>query len=328
MVCTAAGTGGKDIGRWVLMHLRLPQRMKVEVIVHLRSMIKGDLMHDILRLGSHVSAAGGVSKALARAQEIRCDTIQIFTKNQNRWQQKPTPEKEINRWHELLAASGIAPVISHASYLINLASPKEELWEKSVAAYADELLRADQLDILGVVLHPGSHVGSGEEVGIQRVIDGLNRVLEMTAGLKPLILLETTAGQGTNLGAAFWHLRRMIDGVTAPERVAVCVDTCHIFAAGYELRTAEGYAATMDDFDQTLGIDLIKAIHMNDSIGDLGSRKDRHAHIGHGQIGLDGFRNVVNDPRLQGKPMILETPKSADMHEDVENMAVLRSLLQ
>ncbi len=284
-------------------------------------------MHDVLRLGSHVSAAGGVSKALVRAQQIQCDTIQIFTKNQNRWQQKPTAEKELIHWHELLAESGITPVISHASYLINLASPKDELWEKSIAAYADELLRADQLDILGVVLHPGSHVGSGEKVGIQRVIAGLNRVLAITVGLRPLILLETTAGQGTNLGAAFWHLRHMIEGVTAPERVAICVDTCHIFAAGYELRTPEGYATTMNDFEETIGIDLIKAIHMNDSIGDLGSRKDRHAHIGQGNIGLDGFRNVVNDPKLQGKPMILETPKSTDMHEDVENMAVLQSLL-
>ncbi len=280
-----------------------------------------------IKLGAHMSAAGGVSKALERGQQIGCDTIQIFTKNQNRWQQKPTPEKEIKRFHELLRSTGIAPVVSHASYLINLGSPKEELWEKSIAAYADELLRADQLSILGVVLHPGSHVGSGEEAGLKRVADGLNRVLEMTTGIKSLALLETTAGQGTNLGYAFWHLRRIIDNVTAPERIAVCVDTCHIFAAGYELRTAEGYTATMEEFNRKLGIDLIKAIHMNDSIGDLGSRKDRHAHIGQGKIGLDGFRNVVNDPRLQGKPMILETPKSADMHEDVDNMAVLRSLL-
>jgi deoxyribonuclease-4 len=279
------------------------------------------------KLGAHMSTAGGVSKAYERGQSIGCDTIQIFTRNQNRWDSKSLEPGEVQRWHEAAAATGIGPAIAHASYLINLGSPDDALWEKSITALVDELQRAEALGLLGVVLHPGAHMERGEEAGIARVAAGLDRAHAATPGYKTLTLLEITAGQGTVLGYRFEHLAAMRGQVADPGRVAVCFDTCHAFASGYDFRTPETYAAMMDQFDRTIGLDLIRCFHFNDSKGDLGSRKDRHEHIGKGGIGLSGFVQILNDARFSSIPMILETPKSDDMHEDVENLAVLRALI-
>ncbi len=279
-------------------------------------------------LGAHMSVAGGVSKALERGKSIGCDTIQIFTRNNNRWVSKPIPPEEIERFHEQVKATGIWPVFSHAAYLINLASPKDDLWVKSMEAFIDELVRAEKLNLLGVVLHPGSHMGAGEEAGIARIAAALDRCHEATEGFKTLTLLEITAGTGDHLGYRFEQLAEIRSRVKHPERVAYCFDTCHAFAAGYDFRTREGYEAVMDEFDRVLGLERLKAFHFNDSKHPLGSRKDRHEHIGQGHIGLDGFRWIVNDPRFQQIPMVLETPKSKDMHEDVENLRVLRSLIE
>ena len=279
-------------------------------------------------LGAHMSAAGGVSKAFERARAIEINTMQVFAKNQHRWQQKPAPEKEVKRWFELQAETGIGPVVSHAAYLINLGSPDEALWEKSTSAFVDEIARAEQLDILGAVLHPGAHMGEGEDAGIARVVAALDRVHAATAGYKTLSLLEITAGQGSSLGHRFEQLGRMLDGVREPERIGFCFDTCHAFAAGYDLRTPETYAETMSAFDRVLGLDRLKCFHFNDSKRPLGSRVDRHDHIGAGELGLAPFGFILNDERFSGVPKILETPKSADMHEDVENIETLRKLIE
>jgi len=279
------------------------------------------------RFGAHMSTAGGVSKAFDRAESIGCDTMQIFTRNNNRWASKPIDEKEIARWQERWKQSDVHPVVSHASYLINLASSDDALWRKSIDAFVDELERAEALGLLGVVLHPGSPKDMGEEYGIRRIGQALDVCHERTAGFKTLTLLETTAGTGKHLGYRFEQLGAMRQETSHPERVAICFDTCHVFTAGYEIRSPEDYARTMEAFDQHIGLDLLKCFHFNDSKFDLGSRKDRHEHIGKGFIGLEGFRNIINDPRFQHIPMILETPKSKDLHEDVENLAVLRSLV-
>lgn len=278
-------------------------------------------------LGAHMSVAGGVSKALERGQSIGCDTVQIFTRSNNRWASRPLDPAEVERFHQRVKETHIWPVFSHAAYLINLGTPKQDLWEKSINAFIDELERAEMLNLLGVVLHPGSHMGEGEEAGIARIAAGLDRCHQATEGFRTLTLLEVTAGTGDHLGYRFEQLAAIRARVKHPERVAFCFDTCHAFAAGYDFRTREAYEATMAEFDRVLGLDLLKAFHFNDSKHPLGSRKDRHEHIGKGQIGLDGFRWIVNDPRFQQVPMVLETPKGADMREDVENLRVLRSLL-
>lgn len=279
-------------------------------------------------LGAHMSVAGGLSLAFERARSIGINTMQIFTKNQNRWEQKPTPPEEIERWFRAQAETGIGPVVSHAAYLLNLGTPDDVLWEKSVNALIDELTRAEQLGILGVVLHPGAHMDSGEEAGIARIVAGLDRAHAATPGYKTLTLLETTAGQGTVLGYTFDQLKIMAERSREPERIGFCLDTCHIFVAGYDIRTPETYAATMAKFDRLLGLGRLKCIHFNDAKKPLGSRVDRHDHIGTGELGLSAFGFFLNDPRLVQVPMILETPKSEDMHEDVENLRVLRGLIQ
>jgi len=275
-----------------------------------------------------MSVSGGLSLAFQRAQSIGINTMQVFTKNQNRWEQKPAPPEEIERWYQAQAATGIGPVVSHAAYLLNLGTPDDALWEKSVNALVDELARAEQLGILGVVLHPGAHMGSGEEAGIARIAAGLNRAHAATAGFKTLTLLEATAGQGTVLGYTFDQLKAMADSVHDPGRIGFCVDTCHIFVAGYDIRTPETYAATIAEFDRLLGLERLKCLHFNDAKKPLGSRVDRHDHIGTGELGLAAFGFFLNDPRFAQTPMILETPKSEDMHEDVENLRVLRGLIQ
>ncbi len=281
-----------------------------------------------MRLGAHESIAGGLYKAFDRAQSVGCKVVQIFVKPNRAWAVKPLTEEDIARFKAKAEETCIQPVVGHASYLLNLASPKDDLWQKSCDTLIIELERCEALDVGWLVLHPGSHVGSGEEAGLARVAQGLGKVHAATPGFCAQILLENTAGQGTNLGYSFEHLAWLIEHTPEGERLGVCLDTCHVFAAGYELRAPEGYRATMETFESIVGLEWLKAIHLNDSKGDLGSRKDRHEHIGKGFIGLEGFRHVLNDPRLTGMPGLLETPKSDDLHEDRENLAVLRSLIE
>jgi deoxyribonuclease-4 len=280
-----------------------------------------------MRLGAHESIAGGLHKAFGRAQAATCDAVQIFVKSNRSWAVKPLTEEEIVQFKAEAEETGIAPVVAHTSYLLNLGTPDELLWEKSRNMLIIELERCEALGVLWLVLHPGSHVGSGEKAGLARVAEGLGEVHAATSGFSAQILLETTAGQGDSLGHTFEQLARIVELTPQGERLGVCLDTCHVFAAGYDLRTAEGYATTMEAFDRALGLERLKALHLNDSKGELGERKDRHEHIGNGYIGLDGFRNVVNDPRLAGLPGLLETPKGEDLEEDRENLAVLRSLV-
>ena len=284
-------------------------------------------MPEKLLLGAHQSISGGVEKSLERGVEVGCDTIQIFVKTPNRWVSKPLAKENIDAFRTAIAETGIWPVFAHSLYLINMATPDDTLWEKSLDALADDLERCEQLGLPGLVIHPGSHMGSGEEAGIARIAAALDEVHARLPGYNVQVWLEVTAGQGAHLGYTFAQLGAMIGAAREPERLGVCFDTAHAFAAGYELRTGEGYEATWREFDETLGLDRLKAIHLNDSKKDLGSRVDRHEHIGKGLLGLEPFRFLLNDPRFRGIPMTLETEKSKDLAEDKENLAVLRSLV-
>ncbi|MBN1977025.1 MAG: deoxyribonuclease IV [Anaerolineae bacterium] len=281
-----------------------------------------------MQLGAHESIAGGLYKAFERARSATCDAVQIFVKSNRSWAVKSLAEDEVAQFKAKAEETGIRPVVAHTSYLLNLGTPDGLLWEKSRNMLITELERCEALEVPWLVLHPGSHVSSGEEAGLARVAQGLGEVHTVTPGFRAQILLETTAGQGDSLGHTFEQLARIIELTSQGERLGVCLDTCHVFAAGYELRTAEGYAATLEAFDRALGLERLKALHLNDSKGGLGERKDRHEHIGKGHIGLEGFRNVVNDPRLAGLPGLLETPKGEDLEEDRENLRVLRALVK
>ena len=281
----------------------------------------------MMRLGAHESISGGLYKAFDRARSVGCETLQIFVKSNRSWAVKPLTEEDIARFKAKAEETGIQPVVAHTSYLLNLGTPDDTLWKRSRDTLIVELERCEALGVPYLVLHPGSHVGTGEEVGLAQVAQALGEVHAATPGFQAQILLETTAGQGTNLGYRFEHLGWLLEHTPTGERLGVCLDTCHVFAAGYELRTPDGYAATMEAFDRAVGLGRLKALHLNDSKGDLGSRKDRHEHIGKGHIGLEGFRHVLNDSRLANLPGLLETPKSDDLHEDRENLAVLRSLV-
>lgn len=278
--------------------------------------------------GAHMSISGGVSKAFARGQQVNCEAMQIFCKNERQWQGKPLLPDEVAKFKAEQVRTGIGPVVVHDSYLINLAAPADELWEKSIAAFCDELERCALLDVPYLVTHPGAHTGSGEEAGLEREAVALRRIFEAGVGAPVMVLLETTAGQGSSLGHRFEQIARLFELVPQHERMGVCVDTCHIFAAGYDLRTAETYAATFEAFDRTVGLERIKCFHLNDSQKALGSRVDRHAHIGQGEIGLEAFALLVNDPRFKHVPMIIETPKEKEMLEDIENLSLLRSLVK
>lgn len=274
-----------------------------------------------------MSIAGGISQALVRGQSINCEAIQIFTKNQRRWAEPKIPAEEITAFKRLQDETGIYPIVSHDSYLINLASPKDELWHHSVNSLVRELERCEALGVPYMNMHPGSHTGSGEEAGLERIARGLDAVHSATPDFQVMTLLETTAGQGTSLGYTFQQLIQIIEMVAQPERMGVCFDTCHAFAAGYELRTSEGYTETFEELEAVIGLERLKAFHLNDSQGGLGSKLDRHTHIGEGELGLDAFRLLLNDPRFADHPMLLETPKGKEMKEDVRNLATLRDLL-
>ncbi|MFQ3664035.1 MAG: deoxyribonuclease IV [Chloroflexaceae bacterium] len=277
--------------------------------------------------GAHMSIAGGVARAFARGRQVGCETMQIFCKNERQWEARPLREEEVAAFHAEHACSGIDPVFAHAAYLINLASPDAARWERSIAACADELERCARLGVPYLVLHPGSHMGSGEEAGLARVATALNQLFAAGAGHGTVVLLETTAGQGTALGHRFEHLARLYELSDCEQRLGICVDTCHIFAAGYDIRSPETYGNTFAALDRLIGLDRVRCFHLNDSQRELGSKVDRHTHIGQGRIGLEAFRLLVNDLRFRNVPMILETPKGEDMAEDVKNLTLLRSLL-
>lgn len=281
-------------------------------------------------LGAHMSTAGGYYRALLAGAEIGCDCVQLFTKNNNQWRAKPLTEDDARQFREAMDETGIHDTLSHASYLLNLASPKPDLREKSIEGLIIELQRADALGIPHVVFHPGSYTTSSIEEGLQAIADSLNVVLKETKKLHATPLLENTAGQGTNLGYEFEQLAWIIEHVRWPERVGVCIDTCHTFAAGYPLASPAEYKQTIKSMDQAFGLSKIKAFHLNDSKHPLGSRKDRHEHIGEGEMGLEPFRNLINDRRFQKIPMYLETEKGErdGQNLDAMNLATLRSLIK
>ena len=277
-----------------------------------------------------MSVAGGYYKAAIAAEKAGCDCVQIFTKNNNRWAAKALTDDDCEKFKSTMSELNISHPLSHASYLINMASPDETLRQKSVDAFIVELQRAELLGISNVVVHPGSFTKSSEDEGIAAISKSLDEIHERIPDCTTRTLLENTAGQGTNLGHDFVQLKRMIEGIDAPSRVGVCIDTCHTFAAGYPLDTNEAYAETMEKLDEAIGIDQIFAIHLNDSKNPLGSRKDRHENIGEGEMGLEPFRNLLNDSRFAEVPMYLETPKGEnDDGEDLDvvNLRVLRSLI-
>ena len=290
-----------------------------------------------MRLGAHMSTAGGIHTAFQRGQEAGCDSMLIFTKSNRQWQAKPLTDEDVAAYKQVAADyDDIYPVAIHASYLINIASPDDALWEKSYQALKIEVERAGLLGIPLLTFHPGSHMKSGEEAGLDRIAKGVERVLAETAASAPntTVCLETMAGQGTNLGYKFEHLAHIIQSVGPQERLGVCLDTCHVFAAGYDIRTPETYAATLSEFDRIVGLHHIKFFHFNDSKHELGENKDRHEHIGQGYIGLAGFANFVNDPRWAEHGAHLETPKTEKDDEgneidmDVENLKTLRRLIR
>jgi deoxyribonuclease-4 len=280
-----------------------------------------------LLLGAHMSIAGGVDLAPLRGQEVGCRAIQLFTKSSNQWRARPLPPEEIERFRANLQTTGIAPAAAHDSYLINLASTDPALHRKSMAAFLEELERAEALGIPYLVAHPGAHMGAGEEAGLRQVAISIRELLKRTRGYQVQAVLETTAGQGTSLGHRFEQIAAILDQIGLPERTGVCLDTCHVFAAGYDIRTPDGYASVIREFDRTVGIANLKVIHLNDSKRGLGCRVDRHEHIGKGAIGLEAFRCLVTDPCLRGLPMIIETPKDNDfVSADSRNLRTLRRL--
>jgi deoxyribonuclease-4 len=280
-------------------------------------------------LGAHQSIAGGYYKAAEIAQRTGCDCVQVFTKNNNQWRAKPITDDEARRFRDALKSCQISHTLSHTSYLINLGSPDDALWEKSLDSFVVELQRADQLGIPYVVVHPGSYTTSSEARGLKRIVKALDEAHRRTRGIASKCLLENTAGQGSALGWKFEHLAAILDGVREADRLGgVCIDTCHLFAAGYAMSTEKDFRATLRELDRIVGLDRVKAFHLNDSKSKFGSRVDRHAHIGRGEIGLEPFRVLVNDRRFRNIPMYLETPKGVEGGKDLDeiNLAVLRGL--
>lgn len=262
--------------------------------------------------GAHMSIAGGLHHAVARGLAIGCDCLQIFVKNQRQWEARPLESRALSAWHQAVEESRLGPLLAHSAYLINLASPDRAKCRKSLVALTDELRRCHQLAVSDLVLHPGSHMGAGESAGLRRVAGALSEVLDRTAGQPVRILLETTAGQGSALGARFEHLAELFHRLGDTDRLGACLDTCHVFAAGYDLSTVAGYERVLAEFEAIVGLGNLHCIHCNDSKGECGSRLDRHEHIGRGRIGPTAFECLVNDTRLQQIPKILETPKGRD----------------
>jgi deoxyribonuclease-4 len=280
--------------------------------------------------GAHRSIAGGFDCALRSGASVGCDCLQVFIKNQRQWRAEPLTEDHIARYREAQRETGLHPVVAHASYLLNLATPDAGKRRKSITALIDELNRCEALGIGNLILHPGAHMDGTLGAGIARVARSLDTVHHACPGYRCMILLETTAGQGSAIGWRFEQLATIFDRTKEPDRVGVCLDTCHLFAAGYDFRTADGYAAMLYELDSAIGVSQVKCIHANDSKRDVGSRVDRHEHIGKGKIGKKGFAHFVNDPRFFGIPMIIETPKGKDGRGtdlDKVNLKRLRALV-
>jgi deoxyribonuclease-4 len=280
--------------------------------------------------GAHMSVAGGYHNALLAARDHCCATVQLFTKNANQWAARDLSDDEVRTFRRTLRETRLRFPMAHDSYLINLAASSEALYRRSVEALVVEMQRAERLGLRYLIAHPGAYVDSDEETGLARVARALDEVHARCTGFRVRILLETTAGQGTTLGHRFEHLARILALVAAPDRLGVCLDTCHVFAAGYALAPEAEYRATMRAFDRVIGLKWLKVFHVNDSRKPLGSRVDRHAHIGQGCLGLEPFRLLVNDPRFRNRPMILETPKEEPGKVDMDavNLAVLRGLVE
>jgi len=274
-----------------------------------------------------MSIAGGLHLAFARIQEVQGEALQIFTSNQRQWRTIPLTPEMVADFQQHWEKNGHMPVAAHDSYLINLAAPDSDQLERSVGAFADELQRAAKLGIPFLITHPGSHLGQGLDVGLERFVGNLDRAITRSKVSEVKILLETTAGQGTNLGSSFEQIACILSQSTYGDGLGVCLDTAHAFAAGYDMRTLETYEETFSRFDRIIGLERLEFFHINDSKRPLGSRVDRHEHIGKGEIGLSAFRLLLNDPRFQQHPMVLETPKGKDLKEDKENLRVLRSLI-
>ena len=280
-------------------------------------------------IGAHMSIAGGHHKAVRAAHRVGFGTVQVFTKSNNQWRAKPLTDADVSAFRDALAETGVSGPVGHNSYLINMASPDDALWHKSIDAMTLEVERGEALGLTDLVAHPGAHVGSGEEAGLARISLALDEVHRRTPGVAMRIALEATAGQGTNLGHRFEHLGTIIDRVATPERLGVCIDTCHIFAAGYPLATPDDYHGTIAALDSAVGIGQVTVWHVNDSLRELGSRVDRHAGIGEGRIGLAAFGHLLNDSRFHALPMILETPKGDEPGDllDLRNLQTLRGLV-
>jgi deoxyribonuclease-4 len=288
------------------------------------------------RLGAHLSIAGGLPRAVDRAVASRCEALQIFTKSAGQWRARPLPPDEIVLFRRRVAETGIHPVVAHNSYLINLATGAPALRAQSLAALGEELDRAEALGLDGLVMHPGSYTIGTETDGLRLIADGLRQLLVERPHARTMILLEHTAGQGTNLGHRFEHLAEIIGRLDGSPRVGVCLDTCHLLTAGYDICSEKGYRATFRDFDRLVGLERLKVFHLNDSKKPCGSRVDRHEHIGEGCLGLEPFRRLVNDHRFLDLPMLLETPKGEGKATgpiaadplDVKNLTTLRSLVE
>jgi deoxyribonuclease-4 len=275
-----------------------------------------------------MSIAGGLHKALERGASIGCETIQLFTRNSNRWKSKPRTEQELEQFREVMTTTGIEPVVAHAIYLINMGSPDGSIRAKSNDGFAEELDRCQEAGIPYLVIHPGSHRGSGLDLGISRIAAGIKQAYQERPNCKVVTLLENTAGQGDTIGRNLEELAQLYEAIDLPEKIGYCLDTAHALASGYDLRSEEGYHALFERFEALLGLERLFCFHLNDSMADVGEERDRHEQIGKGHLGLEAFRMLLNDPRFKDYPMLLETPKSQDMHEDVENLALLRSLIK
>lgn len=273
-------------------------------------------------LGAHVSIAASLSLAPERGRKIGCEAIQLFSKNQRQWKAKPLSGVEADGFKKAMEAQKIRAAMVHDSYLINLADPEEAGWKRSVAAFVDEMERCEALGIPRLVFHPGAPKEAGEAFGLKRIAKALDHCLAKAKAESVMPLIENTAGQGSNVGWRFEHLRAILDGLSDPARVGICIDTCHTFAAGYDIRTREGWEATLKEFDRVVGLKRIRAFHLNDSKKELDCRVDRHEHIGAGCIGIEPFRALVRDPRFEKTPMALETP--GDDPDFERNLKVLK----
>lgn len=279
-----------------------------------------------MRFGFHISIAGGFSKILERAEIRGCETLQFFSRNPRGWKYDPLDQNEVKAFRKALQASTLSPIFLHLPYLPNIASKKSKFYGRSIDSIVIDLQRAEQLAVPYLIIHIGHRMESSEEEALEAVIEAVNEVFDRVRN-SVILLLENTAGQGSEIGYAFSHIKKIIEGIEVKERIGICLDIAHAFEAGYDLSNREGIDRTLESFDQMIGLKRLHLLHLNDSKTPLGSRKDRHWHIGEGYIGLKGFRYLINHPRLKHLPGIMETPRN-DTVEDLKNMKVIRSLLE